>query len=264
MSLRPEPYRFTDTVWVWWEGGRSPSHRKSLQTLGVGAGCLQRGLCDPPRLLLSCLSQALRGMGLWGGSEEQRWWEVNAVTQQAAEAGAWVSQRALSLVRVRTWGLEAGSASWRHEIDTWGWRVGLQQLMEAVRFLGVQPPSLLVSTDPSLYLFLVRVAVGVFPVWGRRRLRSVLHLTPPSSVGQDLVAASGDLVHPDGVQDVQGDAGRDPGHLGAQAQTLKVWSTKGGEDAGPVRRHNSDTHQEEDHRHGDAVRNHQAVWAGVL
>lgn len=50
----------------------------------------------------------------------------------------------------------------------------------------------------------------------------VLNLPPsPSSPLQDFVAAAGDLVHPDGVQDVQGDARRDPGHLRPQAQPLE-------------------------------------------
>ncbi len=123
-----------------------------------------------------------------------------------------------------------------------------------MRFLDVQPPSLLmsVSTYPLLCISLVCVVVDVLLVRGGRRLCSFLHLSS-SSPGQDLVAATGDLIHPDSVQDVQGDAGGDPGHLGAQAQPLKVWSAKGGKYTDPVRRHDGNAHQEEHHRHGDTV-----------
>lgn len=123
-----------------------------------------------------------------------------------------------------------------------------------MRFLDVQPPSLLMSmsTYPLLYISLVCVVVDMLPVWGRLLLCCLLDLSS-SPPGQDLVAATGDLIHPDKVQDVQGDAGGDPGHLGTQAQPLKFWSAKGGEYTGPVRWHDGGAYQEEHHRHGDAV-----------
>lgn len=86
--------------------------------------------------------------------------------------------------------------------------------------------------------------------------------SPPA--GDDLVAATGDLVHPDGVEDVKGDAGGDPGYLSAQPQAGVLGGAKGGHDAGPVRWHDGDAHQEEDRRHGHAVHHHQAVRAGIL
>lgn len=111
----------------------------------------------------------------------------------------------------------------------------------------------LLSQCSLLYVSLVRVVVDVLRlVWGGRRLRTFLNLSS-SFPGDYFVATAGDLIHPDSVQNIQGDAGGDPCHLGAQTQPLKVWSAKGGEYTGPVRWHDSDAHQEEDHRHGNAV-----------
>jgi len=118
-----------------------------------------------------------------------------------------------------------------------------------------------VSTPPSLPL--VRVVVDVLALRRRLLLHAVLGRAPASPL-QHLVAAAADLVHPDDVQDVQGDAGRDPGHLGAEAQPVERLRAEGGVDAEPVRRHDGGAHQEERHRHGDAVEHHQAVRARVL
>lgn len=56
--------------------------------------------------------------------------------------------------------------------------------------------------------------------------------SPPA--GDDLVAATSDLVHPNGVEDVQGDAGGDPGYLSTRPQAVVLGGAKGGHDAGPV------------------------------
>lgn len=45
---------------------------------------------------------------------------------------------------------------------------------------------------------------------------------------QDPVAASGDFVHPDGVEDIQADAGQDPGRLSAQAEPVERRSAERG------------------------------------
>lgn len=87
---------------------------------------------------------------------------------------------------------------------------------------------------------------------------------PAAGAHHDLVAAAGDLVHPDGVEDVQGDAGCDPGHLSTDAQALEGLRTEGGKHTGPVGRHDEDAHHEEDHCHGHAVGHNQAVRARVL
>lgn len=79
------------------------------------------------------------------------------------------------------------------------------------------------------------------------------------TAGNDLVAAASDLVHPHGIEDVEGDAGRDPGYLSTKAQTVILGGAEGRQDTGPVRWHDGDTHQEEDHRHGHAVHHYQAV-----
>lgn len=77
---------------------------------------------------------------------------------------------------------------------------------------------------------------------------------PPA--GDDLVAAASDLVHPHGIKDVEGDAGGDPGDLSAKAQAVVLGGAEGGKNTGPVRWHDGDTHQEEDHRHGHTVHHH--------
>lgn len=65
--------------------------------------------------------------------------------------------------------------------------------------------------------------------------------------GEDLVAATSDLVHPHGIKDVEGDAGGDPGYLSTKPQAVVLGGAEGGKNTGPVRRHDSDTHQEEDY-----------------
>lgn len=81
------------------------------------------------------------------------------------------------------------------------------------------------------FVFSISVVVDVLSV--------CLHLpfdpwwsSPPA--GDDPVAATGDLVHPDGVEEVKGDAGGDPGYLSAQPQAGVLGGAKGGHDAGPV------------------------------
>lgn len=70
---------------------------------------------------------------------------------------------------------------------------------------------------------------------------------PPPPAGEDLVAATSDLVHPHCVKDVEGDAGGDPGYLSTEPQAVILGGAEGGKNTGPVRRHDSDTNQEEDH-----------------
>lgn len=96
----------------------------------------------------------------------------------------------------------------------------------------------------------VRVVVRMLLICTKRFLR--FHFSP-SSPCQDFVAATGNLVHPDCVQDVQSDARGDPGHLGTEAQPLKLWRAKCGKNARPVGRHDRDANYEEHHCHGDAV-----------
>lgn len=87
MSLRQEPYRFTNAVWVWCESsllcrprllkcGRSMKGAAERTFSRIGAIASEGWLssegaklcyCDliTPQLLLSCLSQALQRIGLW-------------------------------------------------------------------------------------------------------------------------------------------------------------------------------------------------------
>lgn len=109
---------------------------------------------------------------------------------------------------------------------------------------------------PSCFMFFVFSISVVVDV-----LSICLHLSfavwwssPPA--GDDLVAATCNLVHPDGVEEVKGNAGGDPGYLSAQPQAGILGGAKSGYDTGPVGRHDSDTHQKEDHCHGHAIHHH--------
>lgn len=83
----------------------------------------------------------------------------------------------------------------------------------------------------------------------------------PASPCQDPVAAPGDPVHPDGVQDVQTDAGDDPSHLGSHSQADEGGGPEGGPHPGVVGGDDGDADQEEDQRHHDTVGHHQPVGA---
>lgn len=76
---------------------------------------------------------------------------------------------------------------------------------------------------------------------------------PPPCRAQHLVAASGDLVHPHDVHDVQADAGADPGDAASPGHQVEGVGAVDWVHTTVVHWHDGDADKEKDHCHGDTI-----------
>lgn len=136
----------------------------------------------------------------------------------------WSEPRAVSLSRSRHRGhwLFAWWTSWHknHGGLDWGlcgWRCeGFWGYSKRKRAVGSWMSSLPPWRCPLHCISLVCVVVDMLLI-RERYCRCFLFALSSFSSCQNLITSTGDLIHPDSVQDIQGYAGGDPCHLGTQA-----------------------------------------------